>query len=212
VVLDQFDGVDAQVLGVSVDSKHCLNAWAESLGGITYPLLADFWPHGAVAQAYGVLRSEGYSERAIFIIDKSGIIRYVDVHNIDEQPNNDVLFAELNKLEPEAAARWAAKQAAAEAVVKAAASQSKPASAPGDGADVIMYCTQWCPACRRARAWLQQHDVPYKEIDIARDRQAAAYVRSVAKGLETTPTFVIKGKVIVNFWPADIAKLLGIEE
>jgi hypothetical protein len=88
-----------QVLGISVDSVPCLNAWADSLGGITYPLLSDFYPHGDVAKKYRVLRSEGYSERAIFVIDKKGIIRYIDIHNIDEQPDNQVLFSVLAELE-----------------------------------------------------------------------------------------------------------------
>jgi peroxiredoxin len=64
-----------QVLGISVDSTDCLRAWADSLGGIMYPLLSDFWPHGKVAESFGVLRPVGSSERAIFVIDKQGIIR-----------------------------------------------------------------------------------------------------------------------------------------
>jgi peroxiredoxin len=48
-----------------------------------------------VAEKYGVLRKDGKSERAIFIIDKAGILQYVDIHDIDEQPSNDALFAEL---------------------------------------------------------------------------------------------------------------------
>jgi alkyl hydroperoxide reductase subunit AhpC len=87
--------MQTQVLGLSVDSVPCLKAWAESLGGITYPLLSDFYPHGAVARKFGVLRKEGYTERAIFIMDKEGIIRYVDVHDIDTQPDNDILFQVL---------------------------------------------------------------------------------------------------------------------
>jgi len=59
-----------------VDHVPCLQAWAKSLGGIDYPLLSDFWPHGAVSTAYGVLRPDGFTERAIFIIDGEGIIRY----------------------------------------------------------------------------------------------------------------------------------------
>ena len=85
--------METQVLGLSVDSKDCLRAWAESLGGITYPLLSDFYPHGQVAAAVrraALLRA--YSERAIFVIDKRGVIRYVDVHDIGEQPDNEVLF------------------------------------------------------------------------------------------------------------------------
>src|SRR5512136_1427972 len=107
--------MNTQVLGISVDSTDCLNAWAESLGGITYPLLSDFWPHGQIAQMYGVLRDDGRSERAIFVIDKQGIIRYVDVHDIDLQPDNEELFRVLAQIEPQLSAAWAAKTAAAEA-------------------------------------------------------------------------------------------------
>jgi hypothetical protein len=81
-----------------------LKAWAESLCGITFPLLSDFWPHGEIAQRYGVLRDEGYTERALFIIDREGVIQYIDIHDIDDQPDNEVLFAELRRIDPEAAA------------------------------------------------------------------------------------------------------------
>jgi peroxiredoxin len=96
--LDRFEGYDTQVVGISIDHTHANKAWAASLGGISYPLLSDFYPHGAVAQAYGVLRKEGMSERAIFIIDKQGIIRYIDVHDIAEQPDEEQIFEELRKL------------------------------------------------------------------------------------------------------------------
>jgi peroxiredoxin len=96
--------MQTQVLGLSVDSQPCLKAWADRLGKITYPLLSDFYPHGQVASGYGVLRAEGYSERSIFVIDKLGVIRYVDVHDIKERPDNAVLFNELAELEPQAAA------------------------------------------------------------------------------------------------------------
>ncbi len=96
--LDRFEGYDTQVVGISVDTTHANTAWSKSLGGITYPLLSDFYPHGAVAEAYGVLRSEGMSERAIFIIDKEGIVRYIDVHDIAEQPDEEQIFDELRKL------------------------------------------------------------------------------------------------------------------
>jgi len=187
--------MNTQVLGISVDSGPCLKAWADSLGGITYPLLSDFWPHGRVAQSYGVLREEGYSERAIFVVDKRGIIRYVDVHDIDQQPDNDLLFRVLAEIEPQAAA--------ARKIVQ-------PATDPEPVADVILYCTSWCPACRRARNWLKERGIQYVEIDITRDRQAAAQVRGWANGNETTPTFNIKGTIIVNFDEARLKKALGI--
>jgi len=96
--LGRFERVNTQVW-VSALTARLLKAWAESLGGITYPLLSDFWPHGAVAQKFGVLRPEGKSERAIFVMDRTGMIRYVDVHDIDHQPDNEVLFRELAEIE-----------------------------------------------------------------------------------------------------------------
>ncbi len=96
--LDRFEGYDAQVVGISIDHTHANAAWAKTLGGITYPLLSDFYPHGSVAERFGVLRSEGMSERAIFIVDKRGVIRYIDVHNIAEQPDEEQIFDELRKL------------------------------------------------------------------------------------------------------------------
>ena len=188
--------MNAQVLGISVDSVPCLKAWADSLGGITYPLLSDFYPHGRVAQLFGVLRGDGRSERAIFVIDKKGVIRYVDVHDIDQQPDNEVLFGELAKLEPQAAA--AAKAAA------------PPPPAPEPVADVVMYCTPWCPDCRRARAYFKERGITYVEIDISRDRAAAERVRGWANGNETTPTFNIKGAIIVNYDQAKLNKALGL--
>jgi peroxiredoxin (alkyl hydroperoxide reductase subunit C) len=68
------------------------------MGGVWFPVLSDFWPHGTVAMKYGVLRSSGTSERALFVIDKKGIISYIDVHNINTPPDIDVLIDELKKL------------------------------------------------------------------------------------------------------------------
>jgi glutaredoxin len=185
--------MQAQVLGISVDSVPCLKAWADSLGGITYPLLSDFFPHGQVAQHYGILREEGFTERALFVIDKRGIIRYVDVHDIDDQPDNDALFRALAQLEPNGDKTRPADQ---------------PQAQPKTAADVILYCTPWCPACRKARAYLQERGVEYAEIDISRDRAAAQLIRGWANGYETTPTFNIKGTIIVDFDPAKLDRAL----
>lgn len=202
------------MLGLSVDSHHCLNAWAESLGNITYPLLSDFYPHGQVAKLYGVLRAEGYSERALFVIDKKGIIRYVDVHNIDEQPDNEVLFGVLNEMEPQLAAEYARREAVKEAeeAAKIAAAQASAPAAPvhQEPEKLKMYCTPWCPACKRARLYLQQNNIPYVEIDISRDRNAAKKVREWARGYETTPTFEYQGQVVVEFNQEKVNKLVGL--
>ena len=73
-----------------------------------------------------------------------------------------------------------------------------------------MFCTPWCPACRRARAWLTENKIPYVEVDITKDRSAAQQVRKWANGSETTPTFDIKGTIVLDFKQTQIAELLGI--
>jgi glutaredoxin len=193
--------METQVLGLSVDSTDCLRAWAESLGGITYPLLSDFYPHGGVGQLFGVLRPDGKSERALFVIDKRGVIRYVDVHDIGEQPDNEVLFGELARIEPELARAWS---------VKAVAAAKAMAPAPRPEGDVIMYCTSWCPGCKRARIWLKENGIAFTEVDITKDRTAAGRVRGYANGNETTPCFDIKGTVILNFDLPKVEKALGL--
>ena len=97
--LERFKGLDAQVVGISIDSTHTNRAWTESLGGISYPLLCDFWPHGNVARQYGVFDEKaGRSERAVFVIDKQGVVRYIDVHDIGEEPDETQILEELEKL------------------------------------------------------------------------------------------------------------------
>jgi peroxiredoxin len=93
-----FEKHDAVLLGVSVDNRPTLAAWTEQMGQIWFPVLSDFWPHGAVAGLYGVLRDDGVSERALFVIDKSGVIRYIDVHDINTMPKLEDLVKELEKL------------------------------------------------------------------------------------------------------------------
>ena len=88
---------ETHVLGISVDSVPAKIAWAKTLAGLTYDLLSDFHPHGAVAQAYGVQRDDGISERAIFVVDKSGQIVFAKVYDIPTLPDNaEVRQAILN--------------------------------------------------------------------------------------------------------------------
>jgi peroxiredoxin len=96
--LSEFERRNAQVLGISVDSVHANDAWAKSMGGLSYPLLSDFHPHGYVSGQYGVLRGDGMSERAIFVIDRTGVIRYIDIHDITQQPPTDKIMEALDKL------------------------------------------------------------------------------------------------------------------
>lgn len=99
LVKDIFDQHDAILLGITVDNIPTLYAWTRPMGDVWFPVLSDFWPHGKVAQKYGVLRSNGVSERALFVIDKKGIIRYIDVHDINKRPPLEDLVRELEKLE-----------------------------------------------------------------------------------------------------------------
>ena len=83
-----FSRLDAVALGVSVDSLYTKRTWADSLGMKETALLADFWPQGDVAKKFGVLReADGFSERAVFIIDKRGVIRFKKVYPIKELPD-----------------------------------------------------------------------------------------------------------------------------
>lgn len=98
LIKDIFDEHNAILLGITVDNIPTLYAWTRPMGEIWFPVLSDFWPHGKVAKEYGVLRSNGVSERALFVIDKKGIIRYIDVHDINKRPPLEDLVRELDKL------------------------------------------------------------------------------------------------------------------
>ena len=87
IVKEMFDENDAVLLGITVDNIPTLYAWTKQMGQLWFPVLSDFWPHGAVAQKYGVLRSSGVSERALIFIDKKGIIRDIQVSDINVRPD-----------------------------------------------------------------------------------------------------------------------------
>jgi len=93
-----FDTSDTVLVGITVDNTPTLYAWTRQMGELWFPVASDFWPHGATAKKYGVLRSDGVAERALFVIDKNGIIRYIDVHNVNTMPRLDDLIKELDRL------------------------------------------------------------------------------------------------------------------
>lgn len=95
----RFNQADTVVLGISIDPQPAKTAWAQSLGPISFDLLSDFHPHGEVAQKYGVFRpKEGFSERAVFLVDKAGRIAWSKVYDIPQQPDDEELFDVLEKL------------------------------------------------------------------------------------------------------------------
>ena len=101
--LDKFAGFDAQVVGISVDSIPSHIAWQKKdIGMLNYPLASDFYPHGSVAEKFGVLRKgdpiPGINERSVFIIDKTGKIAFAKIYPLDQQPDNEECFEVLRKL------------------------------------------------------------------------------------------------------------------
>ena len=93
-----FDKYDAVLLGITVDNIPTLHAWTQQMGKLWFSVLSDFWPHGDVAARYGVLRSDGVSERALFVIDKAGIIQFIHVEDINVRPKLEKLVMELEKV------------------------------------------------------------------------------------------------------------------
>jgi peroxiredoxin len=82
------ESLGTTAVGISIDSHVCKRAWARQIGISETPLLADFWPHGAVARMYGIFREfNGFSERANVIVDKNQKVAFVKVYPIHSVPN-----------------------------------------------------------------------------------------------------------------------------
>jgi peroxiredoxin len=96
--LAEYQNDDVQVIGVSVDTPFSLKAWAEK-EGYTFPLLSDFWPHGATAQAYDVFNDKaGMALRGTFLIDKQGVIRFAEANQPGEPRDQDAWKRALKAL------------------------------------------------------------------------------------------------------------------
>jgi len=98
IVKEMFVENEAVLLGITVDNIPTLHAWTKQMGKLWFPVLSDFWPHGAVADRYGVLRSDGVSERALIFIDKKGIIRDIQVNDINKRPDLETCATNLEKM------------------------------------------------------------------------------------------------------------------
>jgi len=99
IVRDVFEQHDAILLGITVDNLPTLHAWTRQMGELWFPVLSDFWPHGEAAQRFGVLRTDGTAERALFIIDKAGIIRFITVSDINRRPDLKDIVEALQAIE-----------------------------------------------------------------------------------------------------------------
>lgn len=98
-IYDKFEELDTEIIAISIDSVFTHKAWADGLGGVSYPLLSDFWPHGAVAQKFGVMREkDGFSDRALLIVDKEGVISYINIVDPRELPEIEPVLDRLQEL------------------------------------------------------------------------------------------------------------------
>jgi peroxiredoxin (alkyl hydroperoxide reductase subunit C) len=100
ILKDLFDQHDTLLLGIAADNRPSLFAWIQQMGGLWFPVLSDFWPHGAVADRFGVLRSDGTAERALIFIDKKGLIRHIHVSDINVRPKLELIMVQLEQLTP----------------------------------------------------------------------------------------------------------------
>ena len=97
-ILSEFQKFNAELLGISVDGVWCHEAFSQNRH-LHFPLLADFEPKGAVAQLYGAYRNhDGTSERALFVIDKNGVITWSYLSPVAVNPGADGILDALEKL------------------------------------------------------------------------------------------------------------------
>ncbi|MBF0112722.1 MAG: peroxiredoxin [Desulfamplus sp.] len=82
-----FEEHNTIILGISIDNIPTLFAWTRQMGDLWFEVLSDFWTHGKVADSYGILRGDGVAERAIFLIDKKGVLRFIHVADINTRPD-----------------------------------------------------------------------------------------------------------------------------
>lgn len=97
---EEFNKLDAQILAVSCDPISAKEAWGKWLGGISYPLVSDFWPHGQAARAYGVFNQEyGRPDRSFFVVDKEGIVRWLKHLMPGQVPDTVEVLDALHEIE-----------------------------------------------------------------------------------------------------------------
>lgn len=96
---DQFKALNVEILQISADPVPSLKAWAEKVGGLPFPLLSDFWPHGVIGKAYGVFNEErGMDARSVFLVDAQGVIRHSHLYAPGTIPESKDLLERLKAL------------------------------------------------------------------------------------------------------------------
>ena len=179
-LLPRFRAANTQVLGASIDSIHCHANWARDLGGISFPLLSDFEPKGAVADSFGAyLSGAGITDRATVLIDSGGTIRHAS--SVGPAGQRDI--AELAAL--------------CEGVNGAGGTKTQAAPAPvGLGSDAVLYVKDHCGFSRRVRVAVDNlHETGLSIRNVSSDSSALAALKE-ATGSETAPCLILDGKSV----------------
>jgi mycoredoxin-dependent peroxiredoxin len=96
---EEFKKLNVEILQISADTVPSLKVWAEQFSGVPFPLLSDYWPHGAVGKAYGVFNEErGMDKRSAFLLDAQGIIRWSKVYDPGTIPESKDLLEQLRNI------------------------------------------------------------------------------------------------------------------
>ncbi len=182
-LLAKFEAANTQPLGLSIDSVYCHANWAASLGGVSFPLLADFHPKGEVATAYGIyLDQAGLSDRATVIIDAGGTVRYAESVTPAGKRDMAELLAECEKVDA------------------AYDGQLPAATAPaGLESDAVLYVRNNCAASGAtllARENLHLGD-KLPVVNVSEDAAAMERLKA-ASGKEQAPCLAVGGKVILE--------------
>jgi glutaredoxin-related protein len=179
VLLQRFQAAHTQVLGVSVDSIHCHANWARALGGVSFPLLSDFEPKGAVAREYGLyLDGPGLTDRASVWIDAGGVVRSASSAGPGGERNIEELAAQAERLDAEFSGTRVPFQ-----------------KAPG-AAGAILYVRDNCGFSRAVRVAIDNLHLHGVEIrNVSRDEDALRALREISDA-ETAPCLVLDAEVV----------------
>jgi len=180
---DRLAKANTQALGVSVDSIFCHANWAVSLGGIAFPLLADFHPKGKVAEAFGVYLAEaGITDRATILIDADGVVRHASSVTPAGERNIEELVTLCEELNDEYQGKLEAGP--------------KPEGVSGE---VTLYVKSRCGFSLRAlntRTNLHLEDA-VKVCNVSEDAAAMATLEKLT-GKQQAPCLVVDGKPILE--------------
>jgi hypothetical protein len=181
-LLPRFRACHTQVLGVSVDSVYCHANWGDSLGGVSFPLLADFQPKGALASSLGLyLDGPGITDRATVIIDSEGVVRFAESVGPGGKRDIAALAAECERIDRESSG------------------STEDLPVPGElGKGAVLYVRNNCGASRAALAALGNCHLGGIEVrNVSEDSSAMKQLEKASGGAQA-PCLVADGKPLLE--------------